>query len=607
MKTIHSYLIIAALTVLLPGPIRCAELSIHARFSQPKVALGNPVQYIVDITAVSEDAPPAMEPINSLPIRNTGGLRLHNGRNSRSSQTRIVNGKKEFQVTNSSILSVTPPAVGIYTLPGFQINVDGQTLQAPAATLQVVERAEDAAPTLNELIFLEVETPESLYLGESSVAQLKLYLADSINLNGIGNFNSRADGFSMNMDPNTYSENQSFQKGRNYKVLTWTAKITPLSIGEQSIDYQLDVSARIPNQRNALSGRRSPFGGSLFDDFFEPAQRLPLSANKNIQVLPLPSAGKPADFDGAVGQFSIEVFTDRQETRLGEPIMYSVKLSGKGNFDRIQAPSLKDTPEWKQYSPQSLTEASGDAKNTSVKRFDYVMTPTRSGHLSTPALRFVYFDPLSTDYVTLQSPSIPIHVKDSSQSIPLVTETTGDPAEKSVSEKPLSRALTREEALTTLEYQKANAGMVPTFHPYKSKTFIAIQAGLLLAFTLLAFIIRHHVRLRENPQFVLRRKAEKASKKALKKARSANTTTQCYEASLSAIRNAITARSGKNMSNATFTQLRDSIPHSSKKEHAITALEALCRESDALSFSGQNDATDQKTIREQLEIVLKAL
>jgi len=183
--------------------------------------------------------------------------------------------------------------VGIYTLPGFQINVDGQTLQAPAATLQIVERAEDAAPTLNELIFLEVETPERLYLGESSVAQLKLYLADSIYLNGICNFNSRADGFSMNLDPNIYSENQSFQKGRNYKVLTWTANITPLSIGEQSIDYQLDVSARIPNQRNALSGRRSPFGGSLFDDFLNRLKGYRFRLTKIFRYCHFPAQGNP--------------------------------------------------------------------------------------------------------------------------------------------------------------------------------------------------------------------------------------------------------------------------------------------------------------------------
>ncbi len=582
-----------------------AELSVRTRFSQPRVALGNPVQYIVEITAIDAASQPNIPPITSLPIQSPPGLRLRNGRNSSNSQTRIVNGQTEYRITQSATIDAIPSAIGSYSIPAFQIEVNGETLEAPAATLQVVEKAADAAPTLDELTFLEVEAPQSLYIGQSSKIRLNLYVADRMRLSGVGNFESTADGFSMIQDPNKYSERRLLRNGRDYRVLTWEIEATALTAGRQALNFQIDVSARMPGK--AKSGNQSPFGRSLFDDFFEPTQRYPIDKEHTIHVLPLPEENKPPSFDGAVGRFSMEVFTDLQETTVGEPIMYSIRLTGEGNFDRIQGLVLSESPDWKPYSPQAVMEDSGAVESTTTKRFDYVMTPLRAGQIKTPAIQFAYFDPQTAAYVTLQAPPIPIAVQAAKSTFTPPSSAAPTPKSQEESEQPLSRSLTREEALMTLDYQPREKTLPDTIHPFQSNSFRMTQGFLFLLLVATALYLRRRTRLLEDPHFLLSRKVRKAAKQAHKEAIAATTASEFYIAALSAVRHTATARTGRDQSNATMKELRALIPNPEKNSRALDALQKLCLQADALHFSGKEPSTDPKTLQPLLNQLLEVL
>ncbi len=596
-------------TLLLLCSAQCvfAGLTVKTRFSQPRVALGNPVQYIVEITASDTSKQPKLKPITSLPIPSNNELKLRNGRNSSSSQTQIVNGKAEYRITQTAIIDVAPPSTGTFTIPTYQIKIDGQTLTAPAATLQVVDNPADAAPTIGELAFLELDAPDQLYLGQSATLRLNLYIADSLRLSGSGisNFKSQADGFSMIQNPNEYSDSRILRDGRQYRVLTWEIDATALSAGPQSLDFQIDVSARIPG--TSRSGSRSPFGRSLFDDFFEPAQRFPLYGQNIIEVRPLPEKDRPASFDGAVGTFSMEVFTDLQETLAGEPIMYSIRLVGEGNFDRIQAPELAESLDWKLYSPQAVMEESSKGTLSATKRFDYVMTPQRAGSLKTPAIEFTYFDPKSAAYVTLKSPPIPITVKPSDRPFIPPINVANNTDEEENSGPALARPLTREEALITLDYQPRAKTLSDDTHPFQSISFFLLQAALLLLIITTAIILRRRINLKEDPQRALAQTAKKASAKSYKQAMSATTPPEFFKAALLAIRHAATARTQQDQSNATFNQLRTLIKKPEKNPEAINALEQICNKADALQFSGQQQDNDLKTLRPLLDPLLKRL
>ncbi|MEC8209726.1 MAG: BatD family protein, partial [Verrucomicrobiota bacterium] len=139
-----------------------AEISVTAIFNPPRVARGDKAQYILEIKETSTSQQPEIEQVTSLPIPQSDDLELTNGRTATSQQTSIINGAREYSVTQQLIIDADAPRIGAYTLPSYVFQYKRQTLRAPAATLQVVERAADAGPTAGELIFLKADAPDQL-------------------------------------------------------------------------------------------------------------------------------------------------------------------------------------------------------------------------------------------------------------------------------------------------------------------------------------------------------------------------------------------------------------------------------------------------------------
>ena len=55
------------------------------------------------------------------------------------------------------------------------------------------------------------------------------------------------------------------------------------------------------------------------------------AGNVSINVKALPEAGKPVDFNGAVGDFKFKVSTSKTELDATESLQAKVEVRGKGN------------------------------------------------------------------------------------------------------------------------------------------------------------------------------------------------------------------------------------------------------------------------------------
>ena len=194
-----------------------AELSVTTVFNPPRSAMGDRAQYVVEIKETSNSKQPDVDRITSLPISQTGGLELSNGRTSSSQQTSIINGVAEYSVTQQLIIDAKPPRVGSFETHPSTFHSKGQTLRAPAATLSVVERPTDAAPTTDELIFLKTDTPDQLYVGQTTPIQLKLYISEGVRLSALNSFDRSADAFTMSERPES-QERTEINNGQSGKA-----------------------------------------------------------------------------------------------------------------------------------------------------------------------------------------------------------------------------------------------------------------------------------------------------------------------------------------------------------------------------------------------------
>jgi hypothetical protein len=149
-------------------------------------------------------------------------------------------------------------------------------------------------------------------------------------------------------------------------------------------------------------------------------------------VKPLPVANKPASFNGAVGQFTIDAALKNPEIPAGDAVELKVSIHGAGNFTMINAPVLSLPPGIQAYDP-SIKE---DVDKTvyplkGVKTFDYILTGKDTGVYTIPPVAFSYFDPASASYKTASSEPLQVHIlpavqrttkKESSVTLPVFAE-----------------------------------------------------------------------------------------------------------------------------------------------------------------------------------------
>lgn len=592
--------------LLLPAS---AEIIVTATFSPPRIAMGDRAQYVVEIKETSEQQQPEVERVTSLPIPQTGGLQLMNGRTSSSQQTSIINGAAEFSVTQQLIIDAKPPNLGTFTIPSYTFQYKGQTFRAPAATLSVLERPADAEPATDELIFLQTDTPKQLYVGQTTPILLKLYVSENVSLSGLNSFDRKADGFTISELPDS-QESTETHKGRRYRVLTWPLTITPIQTGAQDLNFQFTVSAQVPGQINT---RRDPFGrqgfgSSIFDDLFGRTERFTVYTEPTqVEVLPLPAADRPVSFTGAIGEFAMQVYTDRQNTQAGEPIMLSVEISGRGNFDRISGPIVPESKDWRSYAPESKFQPrAADNSLRGTKRFDYIIIPNKAGKLEIPAIEFAYFEPETKGYTRLNAPPIPIEVSPSDQ--PLRTSTTPKqaPSTRDVVALPLQKELSMEEALLTLNYQpKANRRGSP--NPFRESRFWLLNTASALVLISLSLWLHRQRRLAEDPAFASQVLAKRAGSEAAKAAKKADNAEVFYAHAQSAVRLALTARTRNNLRTANGNELATFMQSQGVASQAVDATRQLFAEADALRFAGNAPKTNLPAAKQTLERILKAI
>src|SRR5439155_14827185 len=86
-----------------------------------------------------------------------------------------------------------------------------------------------------------------------------------------------------------------------------------------------------------------PFGSQFFAQFFGRGEEKTLRTEPiSITVKPLPEP-KPAEFKGAVGEFTLSAQVDKGKITVGQPLTLTLTVSGRGNIKSlpdIALPSL---------------------------------------------------------------------------------------------------------------------------------------------------------------------------------------------------------------------------------------------------------------------------
>ncbi len=424
-KIIYHPLLLSILSlitlVLSPSTTRAGDISVEARLQPTQFAQDQNARLVVTINGSSSAVPE--EPKGD-------GLLFY----SRGQATRMqwINGKASSSVSYTYLVQATRP--GSHTIAPIPVTVDGKTYMTKAITCMVIPAAASSSPPsahqggravqppptsstrlrsgeVDQIGFMRIlPEKENVYAGELVPFTIKAYFRRGMRVTIKSNPRLTNDNFILESLDDKPVQSEELIDGVPYTLLSWHGAVSAVKQGTFPLEMEMDTSLLIRSRRQRPSSMfGSPlFNDPFFDDFFGGYTQKDItliSPKKEITVNDLPEKGKPNQFSGAIGSFSLAVSAGPLTVAPGDPITLHMIIQGSGNFDRVKAPIFTGSQQnWKTYPPSEgkLTTDRGITK----KEFEQAIIPTNGNIHQIPAVDFAYFDPQAKKYISLHSDPI---------------------------------------------------------------------------------------------------------------------------------------------------------------------------------------------------------
>lgn len=319
----------------------------------------------------------------------------------------MINGRTSFTQTYSYIIQ--PTKKGTLTINSASIEYNGNTLNSN--TLKVTVSNAVAIPKdVNDPRYIASQnihlvaqiSNEQPYVGQSISVVYKLF----VNVNKVSVRNTREtqspafNGFwNQNIDVKELVVQQGTYQGQAHKyVVVKKSVLVPQKSGKLILDpMEIEITAGVP------IGRRDLFGNMMYNNI----NYVVTTGKKTIDVKQLPLEGKPADFNGAVGNYNFKVIADKNILKLNETAQINIKVQGRGNLKLIDLPKLTAPNGLEVYEPEHKEKIRTTLRGMQGAIYDqYTIVPQFKGKYKIPSIAFSYFNPDDKKYHIINSPTI---------------------------------------------------------------------------------------------------------------------------------------------------------------------------------------------------------
>ena len=416
MNSIKSKYLLSSLLLIWAFTVNAASFRVKA---PTKVSVGGKfkIEFILEGAEGSNPSIPDLE----------GAKLLYGPTESSSMSTTIINGhmSSSYSTIYSVLYVATTP--GRHTLGSASITAGGKRLSTRPVTIEILPSGSNVAPTypsqsqagppqmqpgnapdpfdpmtqsagaaIGNDFFVKISlSKDVVYEQEAVVCTIKLYTrypVTSFHCTQQPSFN----GFLIEELPvsNNYTSIETVN-GKKYvtaelkKCILYPQESGKLTITSGNFDVQLI-------QRDVY--------GTMFGQISQPVPiNIKVSSNSaSVNIRPLPSP-KPANFSGAVGEFSVLTRMNPKAFKTYAPATYSIIVSGTGNLKYIQNPIVNMPKEFDTYDPQNKINVSPSGDNVSGNvTFDYMFIPQFEGEFKIPDSYFVYFNTATQQYDSIK-------------------------------------------------------------------------------------------------------------------------------------------------------------------------------------------------------------
>lgn len=354
---------------------------------------------------------------------------------SQNSSISFVNGKVSQNITISYSFILYAKAKGSFQVDPATCSIDGKEYATNAFSIDVMAgnsssstssggtsgQSPDLVTVDDEQLFIEAFIDKrKAYQGEQILLTHKIFTLVPVSNLSVDKLSSYPGFWSINLLNNNQQLKQSNQEinGKDYIVADLKREaIFAQKTGKIEIPaMELSCVAKIPNTKKRAASN-DPFFDSFFNDpFFNNAyhsiEKKLHTKSINVEVIPLPTKGKPEDFSGAVGKFSISSNIDQLNIKTNEAITVKYTVSGEGNIDLIPDLVVRFPADFEVYDPKISTNIrKGNSGVSGYKIFEYTLIPRSAGTYDIPSASFNFFNPKLKRYVHKTTDAYKIQVE----------------------------------------------------------------------------------------------------------------------------------------------------------------------------------------------------
>ena len=371
-----------------------ADISVTLNLDRNEARLPDTIRMTISIKGTRKtDLEPVIYGLESFNVMRSGT----------SSRFELINGSLSSGVDYQ--YSIQPQKAGMFKIGPVEVKIKGKTIKSGSQTLKIVETARTTGLNRGSLFLSASVSSAKVYVEEQTVYSLKLYhlvkVKDlTLDLPDIDYLRFKQLG-----KPVQY---QGVYNGTLYNILEVRYAVTPLKEGV----YGIRPSKLGMNVYE--SGQRSRFD-TFNDPFFYRSSGRPTTLTSEpleLKVLPIPDEGRPRDFSGLVGSFSINTRLEPSELKAGESATLTVTLSGRGNINRIpdiKGPELENV---KVYADEPVIKVEPDSAGPSgSKTMKWALVPEKEGSYRIKPLSLSFFDTVDGKYKALKTPLLPLLVR----------------------------------------------------------------------------------------------------------------------------------------------------------------------------------------------------
>ncbi len=340
----------------------------------------------------------------------------------RSTQYQNINGVETNSITFTYILMAGKE--GTYKIPGATIVADGNNHTSNSVEIKVLppdessgsassssaqssrNQANSGKITDKELFMMATASKTKVYEQEAILLTYKVYT--QVNLTALDGDIPDLKGFhTQEVElPNQKTFTLEHYNGRNYNTTIWRQLVLfPQQTGKVEIPSVTFIGT--VSQRMASADPFDAFfnGGNVIN-----IQKNLVTPKLVIDVKELP-AGKPSNFSGGVGEFTISSSINTQELKTNDAVTIKLVISGTGNMKLINTPEVAFPQDFEIYDPKVDNKFSLTRNGLSGNKvIEYLAIPRHAGTYTIPPIEFSYFDLKSQSYKTLKTDAYTLNV-----------------------------------------------------------------------------------------------------------------------------------------------------------------------------------------------------